>query len=467
MPRRSEVVRAATKDRSDAGVEELGRRRHRRVLGADVGGAGHGDGQHEVLRQPRRIEAEPVGRLGRLDPQARMHAPEGDGEFHTGPPGTAARHPTPAAPARPAPPRAARADLGPWKNGGMETFPHTPMPEQGLPRDEVMQRLITMKQDDQDWRGGRVFSLVYSAGDDVHELLSDALALYSAENGLNVLAFPSIGIMQHDIVRNTATLLGADDPAVGRGGGGLSHLRWHREPAPGRQDGTRRRTRAGASRDPASWRPRARTPPSPRRPTTSTSTWSACRSRPDFRVSADALADACTDEHDHGGGVRADLPPRGDRPHRRHRRRWPGTGASCATSTPAWAGSSSRSWPSSGGWTSPFDFRLPGVTSMSADVHKYGYAVEGRVGDPVPDARAGPQAALRDDRLVGGLLRLDRHGRDPAGGAGRRRLGGHDAHRPSRLSRAHPHGARRGARAAGGHRVHRRSRACAATRRPR
>ena len=86
----------------------------------------------------------------------------------------------------------------------------------GSPRDQVMQRLIAMKQDDQDWRGGRVFSLVYSAGDDVHELLSDALALYSAENGLNVLAFPSIGIMQHDIVRNVASLLGADDTGFGR-----------------------------------------------------------------------------------------------------------------------------------------------------------------------------------------------------------------------------------------------------------
>src|SRR5580704_16056329 len=97
----------------------------------------------------------------------------------------------------------------------MAVFPHTPMPAVGLPRDEVMQRLISMKRDDQDWRGGRVFSLVYSAGDDIHELLSDALALYSAENGLNVLAFPSIGVMQHDIVCNTATLLGADDPASG------------------------------------------------------------------------------------------------------------------------------------------------------------------------------------------------------------------------------------------------------------
>src|SRR5580700_8384731 len=97
----------------------------------------------------------------------------------------------------------------------MDVFHHTPMPQHGLPRDVVLQKLLSMKQDDQDWRGGRVFSLVYSAGDEVHELLQDALSLYSAENGLNVLAFPSIGIMQHDIVRNTATLLGADEPASG------------------------------------------------------------------------------------------------------------------------------------------------------------------------------------------------------------------------------------------------------------
>src|ERR1700722_10851749 len=97
----------------------------------------------------------------------------------------------------------------------MATFPHTPMPAHGLPRDEIMQQLISMKQDDQDWRGGRVFSLVYSAGEEVHELLSDALSLFSAENGLNVLAFPSIGVMQHDVISNTATLLGADEPEAG------------------------------------------------------------------------------------------------------------------------------------------------------------------------------------------------------------------------------------------------------------
>ena len=153
----------------------------------------------------------------------------------------------------------------------MDAFPHTPMPEHGLARDEVMRRLLALKQDDQDWRGGRVFSLVYSAGDDVHELLADALALFSAENGLNVLAFPSIGIMQHDIVCNTATLLGADDPAAGGAvegyltSGGTESLLQAVKTA--RDVGHER-----GSRGPASWRARARMLRSRRRPTTSTST---------------------------------------------------------------------------------------------------------------------------------------------------------------------------------------------------
>ena len=162
----------------------------------------------------------------------------------------------------------------------MDQFPHTPLPQLGLARADVLARLLAMKQDDQDWRGGRVFSLVYSAGDEVHELLQDALSLYSAENGLNVLAFPSIGIMQHDIVRNTATLLGADEPESGgdvegylTSGGTeslLQAVKTARDVA--RQD--------RGIRTPGSWRPRARMPRSPRRRTTSTSNSSGFRSAP-------------------------------------------------------------------------------------------------------------------------------------------------------------------------------------------
>lgn len=98
-----------------------------------------------------------------------------------------------------------------------DPFGHTPLPDHGQPPAQVLDELARLKADDRDWRSGRVFSLVYSAGEEHHHLLEQALAMYAAENGLNVLAFPSIGRLQHDLVRNTASLLGADDPASGGG----------------------------------------------------------------------------------------------------------------------------------------------------------------------------------------------------------------------------------------------------------
>ena len=81
-----------------------------------------------------------------------------------------------------------------------------------------------LRKDDRDWRGGRVFSLVYSAGDDVHDLLIRAADMYSAENALNTAVFPSLGIMQRDIVTITAGLLGADRLPVDRRGSVRGYL---------------------------------------------------------------------------------------------------------------------------------------------------------------------------------------------------------------------------------------------------
>ncbi len=94
-------------------------------------------------------------------------------------------------------------------------FPSAPLPTSGLSHAEVLERLAQLKVDDKQWEEGKVFGLVYDAGKAHHELLRDAMALFEAENGLNVLAFPSIGQMSDDLVRITATLLGADDPRSG------------------------------------------------------------------------------------------------------------------------------------------------------------------------------------------------------------------------------------------------------------
>ncbi|MGD0391169.1 MAG: aminotransferase class V-fold PLP-dependent enzyme [Acidimicrobiales bacterium] len=87
--------------------------------------------------------------------------------------------------------------------------PHR-LPSRGLDADRVLSRMDEFRKDDRDWRGGRVFSLVYSAGDEVHDLLARAATMYSAENALNTAVFPSLERMQRDIVTITAGLLGAD-----------------------------------------------------------------------------------------------------------------------------------------------------------------------------------------------------------------------------------------------------------------
>jgi sphinganine-1-phosphate aldolase len=92
----------------------------------------------------------------------------------------------------------------------MADHPDNRLPAHGLDADTVMARLDDLATDDRDWRGGRVFSLVYDAGPDVRDLLTRAANRYAAENALNTTAFPSLGRMQHDIVTITIGVLGGD-----------------------------------------------------------------------------------------------------------------------------------------------------------------------------------------------------------------------------------------------------------------
>jgi sphinganine-1-phosphate aldolase len=258
----------------------------------------------------------------------------------------------------------------------MDAWPHTPMPQRGLARDVVLGQLLAMKQGDQDWRGGRVFSLVYSAGDDVHEVLTDALSLYSAENGLNVLAFPSIGTMQHDIIRNTATLLGADEATSGGAvegyltSGGteslLQAVKTARDVARKERGILRPQVVAGESAHAAFTKAADYFDVELVRVPVGT----------DFRVDVDALADACTDSTIMVVGSAPTYPqgvvdPIADIAALALER-----GILCHVDA-CMGGFLLPFLTELGRFSEPFDFRLPGVTSMSADVHKYGYASKG------------------------------------------------------------------------------------------
>ena len=67
---------------------------------------------------------------------------------------------------------------------------------------------------DVQWQNGRAFSLVYHAGADVDDLLKEASLLFFSEIGLNPAAFPSLRKFETEIVAMAASLLG-DANAVG------------------------------------------------------------------------------------------------------------------------------------------------------------------------------------------------------------------------------------------------------------
>jgi sphinganine-1-phosphate aldolase len=86
---------------------------------------------------------------------------------------------------------------------------------QGRPVDEVLDDLAAKRARDVRWRDGRVFAMVFDGGPSVHEVAERASALYLHENALNTHAFPSLGDIQAEVVSWTSALLHGGDSAAG------------------------------------------------------------------------------------------------------------------------------------------------------------------------------------------------------------------------------------------------------------
>ena len=89
------------------------------------------------------------------------------------------------------------------------------LPPTGASHDEVLNQMRQMRADDAKWKDGRTFSLVYFAGDDVSALLKDAFGEFMAENGLSPLAFPSLRRFEAEVVKICADLFHGDDEVCG------------------------------------------------------------------------------------------------------------------------------------------------------------------------------------------------------------------------------------------------------------
>lgn len=88
-------------------------------------------------------------------------------------------------------------------------------PPRGLPKDHILQTMRAARANDVRWHEGKVFSLVFHASDEISDLLKEAYTLFFAENGLNPTAFPSLRRFETEVIAMVAALLGSDGTVVG------------------------------------------------------------------------------------------------------------------------------------------------------------------------------------------------------------------------------------------------------------
>lgn len=246
------------------------------------------------------------------------------------------------------------------------------IPAHGRNGDELVTELETRASSDVDWRGGRVFSLVYHAGEAHEQLVARAHRTYASSNLLNPLAFASLRELEREVVAMTSTLLHGERATTGTVTSGgtesiLCAVAAYRDRA--------RRTRPWI-RWPELVAPRTIHPAFDK-----AAHYFGVRLRkidvgPDLRADVRAMARAigwrtiglCASAPQYPHGV---VDPIGELGELAEKRGLPLHVDACL-------GGFVLPWLERLGRRIPrWDFRVPGVTSISADLHKFGYAGKG------------------------------------------------------------------------------------------
>ena len=262
--------------------------------------------------------------------------------------------------------------LKPYRN---ETETLAAIPDRGRARDEVMTRLQRLEANETArWQEGYASGAVYHGDPDHIDFLSRVYALYSQANPLHADLWPSITKFEAEIVAMTADMLGARrtaDPVCGTLSSGgtesiLLAMKTYRDQAQ-KEKGIRRpemvvpvTAHAAFDKAAAYFGIKMVKIPVDR----------------DFQADVAAAARAIN---------RRTVVVVGSAPSFPHGMMDPivklselARGRGVGFHTDACLGGFVLPWAEELGYTvPPFDFRLPGVTSMSADTHKYGYAAKG------------------------------------------------------------------------------------------
>lgn len=240
-----------------------------------------------------------------------------------------------------------------------------------MSRERVLTTMKEMGAQDANWRDGRTWSLVFFAGQDVLDVIKEAHAMFMSENGLSPIAFPSLRRFEAEVVAMTASMLGGGPNAAGTmTSGGTESLLMTVKAA---------RERARAERNV--------TQPEMILPITAHPAFQKAAHyfnvkpvyiplRDDLRADVDAARKAVNGNTVLMVGSAPGYPHGVVDPIRELAAIAQETNISFHVD--ACLGGFLLPWVKKLGYAIPdFDLSVPGVTSISADIHKYGYAAKG------------------------------------------------------------------------------------------
>jgi len=97
----------------------------------------------------------------------------------------------------------------------MSDFDSSAIPATGRDPETILEAMRELRHHDADWRSGKTWSLVYSAGEEHSAFLKKAHNEFFSENGLNPMAFKSLKRFETDTVTAMGKLLNGPDTTVG------------------------------------------------------------------------------------------------------------------------------------------------------------------------------------------------------------------------------------------------------------
>jgi tyrosine decarboxylase MnfA len=93
--------------------------------------------------------------------------------------------------------------------------PKVVLPENGIPEINLLEEMEEIRKDDINWRDGKVWSLVYHATDDHTEMLKKAYTMFFSKNALSPIAFPSLKKFEIEVISMAVDLFNGDKRCCG------------------------------------------------------------------------------------------------------------------------------------------------------------------------------------------------------------------------------------------------------------